>query len=473
MSEAVKENPLRVKPVGKLLREFTVPAIISMVVTAVYNIVDQIFIGQGIGPEANASTTVAFPLTMIVLSLSLLFGVGLGIYIATKFGEGREDLADEALQNVFGILLIIAAVLIVSGLIFIRPIVTFFGATESIMEYSITYTSIILCGSWFNMMTIAMDKVLRSNGAPGFAMFGIVIGSVLNTILDPIFIFIFHWGVAGAAIATIFSQFVSAVLMIGYLQRKCPLKIRLNRIFHLNFRLLKNIAYLGLSSFIIQVGGLAVQIIMNRQLVKYGDLTPEVGGVIALAAMGIIMKLYMIIISVCIGFSIGGQPIISFNNGSKLYHRVKEAVMKSMLLSSLVTGIGWLIVELAPGMIISIFDSHKGVFYQFGIHAMRIFLAMAFSVGAQIVAVGYFQATGQPLKASFLSLLRQILVLLPAILILPLFFGLDGILMSGPLSEIISSVFTFVLFRSEMKKLNRNIREQDASMEEKMTNEAI
>ncbi|MDO5695394.1 MAG: MATE family efflux transporter [Eubacteriales bacterium] len=454
-------NPLGTLPVNTLLRQFTVPAVISMVVTAVYNIVDQIFIGHGIGPAANASTTVAFPLVISIMAVALLFGIGSAIFIGTRLGEGRHDLAEKALQSVTGVLIVLSAIITVAGLIFIEPVVRFFGADEQILTYSIQYTSVILCGSLFNMMTIVLDKILRVDGAPKVAMFSIMAGVSINTVLDPLFIFVFQMGVSGAALATIFSQFISAACMFVYLQKKGSLHVRLRGLFRPDFDTVRKVAYLGLSSFILQIGALIVQVVMNRSLMYYGALTPEVGGVIALAGMGVIMKFYIVIISVCVGIGVGAQPIISFNNGARRYDRVRETIRKTIFLTTVVTFTGWLLVETVPGLVIRLFDNRAGVFYLFSKRAIRIFLAMAFTVGPQIACSQYYQAMGKPLISAFLSVLRQILVLLPAILILPLIFGLDGILFSGPLSEMVSGTVCFLLFRKEWKQLNERIRNNE------------
>lgn len=458
MNKTMIENPLRTEPISKLLKEFTIPAIISMVINAVYNIVDQIFLGQLIGPEANAATTIAFPIFMIIMSIAVLFGIGNGIYISTRLGERNYEQAQKAFTSVFNFITIAAIVITIFGIIFIRPLLYFFGADTGTYDNSFKYTSVILLGTWANMMLVVMDKVLRADNAPKKSMQYIVFGAILNTILDPIFIKIF--GISGAAIATILSQFITATLMIIHVQKNGNLSINIKKLFNIKdyeFSIMKSAMYLGLSSFILQISNIFTQIVMNRSLLHYGNLTPEVGGTIALASMGVVIKIYFILTSICVGIGVGFQPIVSFNIGAKQYERVYEAYKKSALYSIIVTFIGGTLVQLFPHIIISIFDSTKGSFYNFSIHALRIYMISSFIVGIQIVNVMYFQAIGNPIKAAILSLVRQILILIPAIIILPIFFGLDGILYSGPLSEIVTFIVSTCLIIKGIKELKEKI----------------
>ncbi len=461
-SDLLLNNPLRTEPIPKLLKKFTIPAIISMVINAIYNIVDQIFLGQLIGPDANAATTVAFPVFMLILALAVLFGVGSGIYISTRLGEKNIEKALSAYRATFSCVTITAIIITILGSIFIKPLVGMFGASNDIISASIQYTSVIILGTWANMMIVVMDKILRADNAPKQAMICIVSGAILNTILDPIFIYLFN--IRGAAIATILSQFITAILMIHHMQTKGRLKIDFKNLFKLSIddlKIVKGSMYIGISSFILQIGGILTQVVLNRSLVYYGDLTPEVGGTIALAAVGIVLKIYLIVTSICVGIGIGFQPIISFNNGAKLYSRVYEAYKRSAVFASIVTFIGWIVIQLFPGFIISIFDSDKGTFYNFGIHAIRIYMITTLIVGIQIVNVMYFQAIGKPLISATLSLIRQVFVLIPAIIILPMIFGLDGILYSGPLSDIIAFISSILFIRYGIKELKFKISEEN------------
>lgn len=454
-------NPLRTEPITDLLKKFTIPAIISMLINAVYNIVDQIFLGQLIGSEANAATTIAFPVFMFILSLAVLLGVGTGIFISTKLGERNIEAAQSAFKTVIAAVSVISIIITVLGFIFIEPIVKMFGANPDILSASIQYTSIIILGTWANMMIVVMDKILRADNSPRQSMIFIVLGALLNTILDPVLIS--FMGIRGAAFATIFSQFVTAILMFRHVYTKGSLRIPLREYFNItfnDFKILKSSMYIGLSSFILQIGSIFTQIILNRSLIHYGNLTPEVGGTVALAAVGIVLKIYLIMTSVCVGIGIGFQPIISYNNGARLYDRVYETFKRSALIAVIVTVLGFIIVETFPGAIILIFDSYKGTFYNFGIHALRIYLGASFLVGIQIVIVMYFQAMGKPLISAIISSTRQIFILIPSILLLPLILKLDGILYSGPLSDTIAFIMSVVFIKKELKKLKRLIEVQ-------------
>lgn len=437
---------LKNAPINSLLIKFTIPAIISMLINAIYNIVDQIFLGNMIGPDANAATTVAFPLTMIILAISVLFGVGGGIFISTKLGEGKKSTTQSAFQIIFVIVSIIAIVITILGTLFISQIINLFGASPKIYYQSITYTSIIILGTWPSMMIVVLDKVLRADGSPKLSMIIIVFGAVLNTILDPIFINLY--GIRGAAIATILSQYISAITMLLYIQYKGNIKIIFSKILSFSnesIDALKKSMYIGISSFIIQIGAIITQTIMNNQLVYYGNLEENVGGVIALASVGIILKIYMILVSVCVGIGVGFQPIISFNNGAKQYNRVKETFIKSIIIAFTFTVIGYIIIQLFPEYIIKIFDNSESNFQIFASKALRIMLSVSFVIGVQVISIMFIQSIGKPLISGTLSFIRQVVFLIPLIIIMPLFFGLNGILISVPISDFISFIITLIV----------------------------
>lgn len=315
MGQAIEkqQNPLGYEPVQKLLAQFALPAVISMLVSAVYNIVDQIFIGQGVGFLGNAATTVSFPIVTIMLSISTLLGAGGSAYAAIKLGEKREEEAERTLGNVFMLLLAAGVLLAAVGLIFLDPILHLFGATSQNLEYSRDYASIILIGAPFNMLSVGLSNMARTDGNPRLSMYSMVIGCALNTVLDPIYIFIFGWGVKGAAIATITSQILSAVVLTVYFLSRGKMRLR-----RANLRpaghICKTVIALGVSSCITQLASTILQIAMNNSLVYYGNQSP-VGGDIALSAMGIVVKVSAILIAVDIGIGIGSQPILGFNRG--------------------------------------------------------------------------------------------------------------------------------------------------------------
>ncbi|WP_337604098.1 MATE family efflux transporter [Anaerotignum lactatifermentans] len=451
------ENPLGVRPIKGLLFSFSIPAIISCLVNSVYNIVDQIFIGQGVGYLGNAATTIAFPLMTIIMAFATLIGSGGSAYAALRLGEGRKREALLTLNNLLVIAIGLGILLAATGLIFLKPILTLFGATETTMPYAIDYTSIVLMGVPFSVISIALSNMARTDGHPRMSMYGILIGAALNTVLDPIYIFVLDWGVKGAAIATITAQFVSMVVLCYYFLRKGNMRFT-RRYMKPVGRVWYKIFSLGISSGITSLVACIMQVVMNNSLVYYGNQT-EITGDVALSAMGIVMKIAMILASVCIGFGIGAQPILGFNLGAKKYARVRHTYLLAVSIATGSILIGWAVCQLAPHVVLSLFGKENQTFTDFAVRCLRIYLGGIFCAGFQIVSTNYFQATGQPLKASLLSMLRQLILLIPLLLILPLFFGLNGLLYAGPCADIGSAVIVALFILPEMRKLNRRIAE--------------
>lgn len=451
------ENPLGVRPIKGLLFSFSIPAIISCLVNSVYNIVDQIFIGQGVGYLGNAATTIAFPLMTIIMAFATLIGSGGSAYAALRLGEGRKREALLTLNNLLIIAIGLGILLAATGLIFLKPILTLFGATETTMPYAIDYTSIVLMGVPFSVISIALSNMARTDGHPRMSMYGILIGAALNTVLDPIYIFVLDWGVKGAAIATITAQFVSTVVLCYYFLRKGNMRFT-RRYMKPVGRVWYKIFSLGISSGITSLVACIMQVVMNNSLVYYGNQT-EITGDVALSAMGIVMKIAMILASVCIGFGIGAQPILGFNLGAKKYTRVRHTYLLAVSIATGSILIGWAVCQLAPHLVLSLFGKENQTFTDFAVRCLRIYLGGIFCAGFQIVSTNYFQATGQPLKASLLSMLRQLILLIPLLLILPLFFGLNGLLYAGPCADIGSAVIVALFILPEMRKLNRRIAE--------------
>lgn len=450
------KNPLGYEKIGKLLRKFALPSIAAMLINAVYNIVDQIFIGQGIGYLGNAATTVSFPIVSIIMAVGALLGAGGSAYAAIKLGEKKENEAEEALGNVFVLLVISGIIITVLGLLFLEPIMKVFGATPKNMGYSKDYASIIFMGTIFSLLGMGLTHFCRTDGSPTYGMISILIGAILNTILDPIYIFIFHWGVKGAAIATITSQIISACMLLWYFFKKGRMRFRL-KYMKLNFDIIKKIVTLGVSSCVIGVANTIVQIIMNNSLVIYGNQS-SVTGDVALSAMGIVLKVNMILISICVGIGLGSQPILGFNKGANKPKRIRETYLKAIITASIISISWWVFSVFFPDIMLKAFGTSDSNFTQFAIKCMRTYLGGIFIVGFQITSINYFQATGQPVKASALSMLRQILALIPLILIFPRFFGLDGILYAGVVADLFSGCMVSIFIIIEMKKLNLRVK---------------
>lgn len=463
---AQKGNPLGHQPVGKLLLSFSVPSIISCLVNSIYNIVDQIFIGQGVGYLGNAATTVAFPVMTIVMAFATLIGSGGSAYAAIKLGEKQDGEAKLTLNNLLTLSVIVGVGIMALGLIFLEPLLSLFGATGAVMPYAKDYTSIILLGVPFSILGVSLSNMARTDGSPRLSMYGILIGAVLNTILDPIYIFTLGWGVKGAALATITSQILSAVILLVYFWKRGHMRFDRQAMKPVG-RVVGKTVTLGASAGITQVVACIMQVVMNNSLVYYGNLS-EVGGEVALSAMGIVMKIAMILGSVCIGIGVGSQPILGFNYGAQHNARIRRTYLLAVVSSTIAILAGWIFCQTCPHLILQLFGGGSDSFNVFAVRCMRIFLGGIFCAGFQIVSTNYFQATGQPLKASVLSMLRQLLLLIPLLLILPLFFGLDGVLYAGPVADIGSAVIVFLFIVPEMKKLGRRIQleqERDAALE--------
>lgn len=393
----------------------------------------------------------------IVMAFATLAGSGGGAYAAIKLGEKDVREADLTLNNLFSMSLIIGILISALGLLFLDPLLRMFGATETVMPYARDYTSIILMGVPFSVLGITMSNMARTDGNPRLSMYGILIGATLNTILDPLYIFVFHWGVKGAAIATITSQILSAGILCHYFWRRGNMRFQF-KLMKLVPRVCVKSLTLGASSGIAQLVACVMQVVMNNSLVYYGNQS-DVTGDVALSAMGIVMKIVMILGSVCIGIGVGSQPILGFNYGAGKYKRIRDTYFKAIIYATVSISVGWLVCQTMPHLILRLFGSGNAQFTRFAVKCMRIYLGGLFCAGFQIVSTNYFQATGQPLKASLLSMLRQLIILIPLLLILPLFFGLDGILYAGPVADIGSAVIVACFIIPSMKKLNQKIRE--------------
>ena len=453
---AQRGNPLGYQPVGKLLLSFSVPSIISCLVNSIYNIVDQIFIGQGVGYLGNAATTVAFPVMTIVMAFATLIGSGGSAYAAIKLGEKQDGEAKLTLNNLLTLAVVVGVGILALGLIFLEPLLSLFGATGAVMPYAKDYTSIILLGVPFSILGVSLSNMARTDGSPRLSMYGILIGAVLNTILDPIYIFTLGWRVKGAALATITSQIISAVILLLYFWKRGHMRFDRQAMKPVGRVVGKTVA-LGASAGITQVVACIMQVVMNNSLVHYGNLS-DVGGEVALSAMGIVMKIAMILGSVCIGIGVGAQPILGFNYGAQHNVRIRRTYRMAVIWATVAILAGWVFCQTCPNLILQLFGGGSDTFNAFAVRCMRIFLGGIFCAGFQIVSTNYFQATGQPLKASILSMLRQLLLLIPLLLILPLFFGLDGVLYAGPAADIGSAVIVFLFVVPEMKKLDRRIK---------------
>lgn len=451
-------NPLGYEKLSKLLRTFAIPSIISMLVSSLYNIVDQVFIGQGVGYLGNAATNVAFPLTTISVAIALLIGIGSASRFSLYIGAKENDKASKVVGNGIISMLILSALYVILVLSFLTPLLKAFGSTDQIFPYAYSYTQITTWGVPFLIATNVMSNLIRADGSPNYSMACMVLGAIINTILDPIFIFVFDMGVAGAAWATVIGQIASAIM--GFRYCWSFRNISLSR--H-DFRFSLNEFFassaIGISSCVNQISIMLVQIIMNNSMTYYGQFT-EYGQEIPLAACGIVMKTNAILLSIIIGLSQGMQPIVGFNYGAKQYERVRGVFSLAIKVNLVISVIGWLIFQVFPAQVLSIFGSGDRLYFEFAIKFMRVFLMMVALNGVQLLSAGFFSAIGKPLKGMILSLTRQVLFFIPLALILPTIFGLEGILYSAPVADFAAFSVSLILIIKERKHLIQLENEQ-------------
>ena len=443
------ENPLGSEPVSTLLRRFAIPSVIAMLVSALYNMVDQLFIGHSIGVLGNAATNVAFPLSMVCTSIGLLCGIGGAANFNLCMGRKDPEHAQSYVGNAISMLAILGVILCVAVQLFLRPMMLLFGATPDVIDYACTYTRITSIGFPFLIITIGGSNLIRADGSPKFSMLCNLVGAIVNTILDPLFIFVFHMGMAGAALATITGQILSFALVVLYLRGFKTLPLSLSDL-KPNMACWARIAALGATPAFNQVAMMVVQIVMNNTLTYYGS-NSVYGSDIPLACAGIISKVNMLFFSFVIGISQGLQPIVSFNFGAQKYDRVKDAYKKAVFAATAISIVAFLCFQLFPRQIIGIFGSGSEEYLHFAERYFRIFLFFTFLNGIQPVSSNFFTSIGAPKKGIFLSLTRQIIFLLPLLLIFPYLFGIDGVMYTAPIADLAAASVSIVMVVREFK----------------------
>ncbi|WP_066684100.1 MATE family efflux transporter [Christensenella intestinihominis] len=453
MEQAMK-NPLGVEKPGKLLVRFAVPSIIAMLVSALYNIVDQIFIGQSVGMLGNAATNVAFPLTTVCTAIALLLGIGGAANFNLSMGAREEKRASGFIGSAIFLLIACGVVLMIVVRCFLDPMMHAFGATPDVLEYALTYTGITSFGFPFLIFSTGASNLIRADGSPKFSMACVLVGAVVNTILDPLFIFGFHMGMAGAALATILGQIVSALLAAYYLIFRFK-TIKLHKdAFRVTWKGSRAIMGLGAAACFNQLAMMVVQIALNNVLTYYGALSVY-GSEIPLAVVGIIMKVNMIFMSVIIGIAQGLQPISSFNYGARQYGRVRETYRKAITAATIISVCAFLAFQLFPRQIIGIFGTGSEEYFHFAERCFRIFLMFTFVNGIQPVTSNFFSSIGKATKGIWLSLTRQIIFLLPLVLILPVFLGIDGVMYAGPVADGMAALVAILLVTKEIRSMRQ------------------
>lgn len=444
------ENPLGYEKIPKLLKGFAIPSIIAALVGSIYNIVDQIFIGQGVGYLGNAATNVCYPFSTICLAISLLVGIGSASRVSLYLGNKQPDAAAKVAGNGIALMVILGLAYFTLGEIFLTRLLKLFGTTADVFPYAQRYASITLAGMPFLIVTNGMGTLIRADGNPRYSMTCMVAGAIVNTILDPVFIFAFHWGIFGAALSTVLGQIFSFVLAVRYLWRFKTIKFD-KSCFRLDGKECLKTCGMGISSSSNQVAITLVQIVLYNSLTYYGAQTVY-GTDIPLAACGIVMKTNAIVLAIVVGISQGTQPIIGFNYGAKQYPRVREAYLLAVKWNLVVSAVGFCLFQCFPYSIISLFGDGEELYFEFAVLFMRVFLFMVLVNGVQLLSSSFFTAIGKALKGALLALTRQIFFLIPLLLILPLRFGIMGVLLAGPVADFSAFALSVALVAIELRK---------------------
>lgn len=447
--------------VGKLMLRFSVPCIMSLLVSSLYNIVDQIFIGQGIGYLGNGATNVVFPVTVIALAMALMIGDGCAASLSICQGCKDSQRAHKSVGNAVVLLLAAGVAFTVCLALFGNQFLSAFGATENNFTYAREYFVYIIIGIPFFMFSNGINSVIRADGSPQFAMISTLIGAVINVILDPVTIFIFHWGMMGAALATITGQIVSALLSVYYLCHMKSVKLERNS-FRLRTDISKKVLSLGVSSFLTQISIVAIMAAMNNMLVIYGARS-RFGADIPLTVVGIVMKVFQIVIAFSVGIAAGCQPVIGFNYGAGRNMRVKKIFKLMMAAEAFVGLVSMIVFECFPMEIIRLFGNENALYNEFAVLAFRTYLCTIILCCIQKSASIFLQAMGKPMLSMGLSLLRDFILSVPLVIFLPRMFGLRGTLYSAPAADIISFIAVIAAALYIFRHLKNDEAENEAA----------
>ncbi len=455
MQLAKNVNDLEFKSIPKLLWYYFLPAFTGVIINSLYNIVDRIFIGQGVGAYALSGLSAVFPIMLIMMAFGMLIGMGAGVRVSINMGKKDFNRAELVLGNALVLIIITSVLITIIGFVIKEPMLRLFGVGESTKQYANDYLNIILIGTVLNMTGFSLNNLIRSEGNAKIAMYSMLISAGSNLILDPIFIFVFDMGVKGAAYATIISMAILCVWVIWHFtSSRAVIKLKWK-----NLRIEKEIVIyiftIGFAPFSMQIASSFVQGTLNTQLTKYG-------GDLAVGAIGIINSVAMFLVMSIIALNMAAQPIIGFNLGANQLVRVKQTLVIALKAATFISIVGWITVQLFPAAIIKTFNTDSAELMELGTRGLRILLAALPVVGFQIVTGNYFQSIGKAKIAAILSLLRQVLLLIPAILIFPSIWGLDGVWISAPICDLISALIVSTFLYKEIKLLNRKILIQES-----------
>lgn len=454
------ENPLGYERVGRLLARYAIPSIIALIINSLYNMVDQIFIGQGVGMLGNGATNIIAPISTFAIAVAALFGDGLATYFSLQLGKGEPEKASRAGGNSIISGVVVSALLTVLVLVFLNPLCRIFGATDNIMPYALEYGRIIAYGFPCVIVAVIINGVVRADGSPKYSMVSMMMGSVLNVFLDPLFIFVFKMGISGAALATVLSQFINMALNIAYLFRFKNIKLD-----KASFRF--RISFAGMLASLVIASGLntttstVIAIVSNNMLTRYGALSVY-GEDIPITVFGLCMKVSMLFFSVAMGISSASRPILGFNYGAEKFDRVKKTFHLTFISATTVMVVAWIVYMAFPLQLIRIFGTESALYEEFAVKCFRIYLLTNFLGGMQLCAGTLFQAIGHPAKAAVVSLAKQVIFYIPAMLILAKAFGLVGILWAGPVAEVLAFFLAAVLTRKELKGMGNARLDENA-----------
>ena len=451
------DNILGINSIPNLILKFALPSIIALIVNSLYNIVDQIFIGQKVGMIGNAATSVIFPILIIGFAFASCIAEGGAAYLSIKLGANHKKQAARIIGNVINMLIVVSFSITILSFMFFKPFLYFLGATEASYPLAKTYTTILLFGMPTGLIGMGINSLIRADGSPKYAMISMIVGAVINIVLDYIFIYPLNWGITGAAWATIIGEFVSFIITIAYVPHfKCiDFKLRLLKF---KFSIAKKIVIFGMSNFIIQAAITFVIIAYNNSLKYYGALS-KYGSDIPIAASGITAKVNQIFMSILFGIGIGLQPIVGFNIGAGKYKRVKQTYLYSISIAFVCACIAMLIIEPFPSVFVNMFGGTEDKLYkEFANFALRATFSSAIFLSIQIITTNFFRAMGRPWLATISALSKFTIFLFPPLLILPYFFGVKAILFAEPVANFLAMTLSIILVIFQIKRINKLIK---------------
>lgn len=450
----ITENPLGVKPIKSLIWKFAIPGIITQLVSSLHNIVDQIFLGWGVGDLGVAATTVTFPITTVITAVSALIGLGAAARFSILLGKKQTKDAISILGNAIGLTVLIGLILSVVSSVFLDPMLYLFGTTDPIMPFAHPYARITCIGIPFGIFSTAMSYFIRADGAPNFSSFILLAGAIFNIVFDPIFLFVCNMGVAGVALATVLGQCLSALLAIYYLVKKLRTVPFSWKNIGINLSVAKQICSLGAALFTTHSLATISQIVLTNMLKTYGAVSVY-GSEVVIAASGAVAKVSIVFLSSIVGIALGCQPILGFNLGNKQYSRVKEAYLTALRYGTMIAVAAFLVLQLFPGQILRIFNSDDPLFYEFAEKYIHIYFAMLFLNAIQPITSTFCTAIGKANLGFWMAVIRQGILLIPLLFLLPCWFGLNGVLLAGGISDGMAAAFVLLVARREVKALTK------------------